>query len=189
MRECFSTSILLGSLDRPLKPGPTCEPQDISEDGQSVFACLCETDYCNAYRSPGEPLPDPTSLLTSKQSELKPTRSSNNSLVKQADEDVTSMQQERTPVKTVPQENIASSLTTTTSTTSLPAGPLRCHSCGDLFNPDTVCDMKEMTDDIDESLETCDEEEVCLLYMWHKSATYTAAVRHCFPTRILLGND
>ena len=43
--------MLLGTLDRPLKPTQTCEPQDISEDDQQVVACLCETDYCNSYRS------------------------------------------------------------------------------------------------------------------------------------------
>ena len=49
IRECFNTAILLGSIDDPLLPRPSCQPQDISESGESrITACLCDSDLCNA---------------------------------------------------------------------------------------------------------------------------------------------
>ena len=57
VRECFSTSILLGTLNNPLVAKETCEPQDISEGDQKVEACLCETDFCNSYRGLEEVIP------------------------------------------------------------------------------------------------------------------------------------
>ena len=48
LRECFSTSVLLGSITSPLVPEPECNIRDITEDGGgSILACLCETDNCN----------------------------------------------------------------------------------------------------------------------------------------------
>ena len=47
-RECFSLEVVLGRLDDPLRPAPTCQPRDISEDGSgSGFACLCTSNLCN----------------------------------------------------------------------------------------------------------------------------------------------
>ena len=55
VRECFSKSIVLGTVDNPLVAKPYCDPIDISENSISrVTACLCETDLCNAFRSAGE---------------------------------------------------------------------------------------------------------------------------------------
>ena len=49
IRECFSPSILLGSVDNPLRVQSTCTPRDISETpGASIMACLCDNDLCNA---------------------------------------------------------------------------------------------------------------------------------------------
>ena len=62
-----------------------------------------------------------------------------------------------------------------------PTSPLRCYKCGDLFNPDTLCDLSNTV------TETCQEGEACLLYQWKKSPTETATVRHCFSRQILLG--
>lgn len=48
LRECFPTSVLLGSLANPLKPSTRCDMRDITDDGSgSIKACLCQTDYCN----------------------------------------------------------------------------------------------------------------------------------------------
>ena len=58
VRECFSKSILLGTLENQLIAKEYCEPQDISEGSQKVEACLCETDFCNSYRGTDEPVPD-----------------------------------------------------------------------------------------------------------------------------------
>ena len=48
IRECLSTSILLGSIEDPLVVTPGCSVKDISEDDVSrVEACLCDSDLCN----------------------------------------------------------------------------------------------------------------------------------------------
>jgi hypothetical protein len=54
LRECFPTRVLLGSIDDPLVTLPDCSQRDITDDGSgSIFACLCNTDFCNdAERSP-----------------------------------------------------------------------------------------------------------------------------------------
>lgn len=49
IRECFSPTILLGSVENPLRVKRGCELQDISETpGASILACLCDSDLCNA---------------------------------------------------------------------------------------------------------------------------------------------
>ena len=47
IRECLSTSILLGSIEDPLVVTPGCTVKDISEDGTKAEACLCDSDLCN----------------------------------------------------------------------------------------------------------------------------------------------
>ena len=50
IRECFSPTILLGSVDDPLTVKSSCKPKDISETpGASIMACLCDNDLCNAF--------------------------------------------------------------------------------------------------------------------------------------------
>merc|ERR1712025_818668 len=46
IRECFSTSILLGSIERPVVPSETCRPQPVDAD-DSIQACICTTDFCS----------------------------------------------------------------------------------------------------------------------------------------------
>ena len=45
IRECFPTSVLLGSIDKPVEPGTQCSPSSIESD--SISACICTTDLCN----------------------------------------------------------------------------------------------------------------------------------------------
>ena len=48
LRECFPTRVLLGSISDPLVPLPDCGQKDITDDRSgSIFACLCDTDFCN----------------------------------------------------------------------------------------------------------------------------------------------
>jgi len=69
VRECFSKSIVLGTVDDPLVAKPYCDPLDISENSISrVTACLCETDLCNAFRSGSE---KPPSRVNQQSSEPK----------------------------------------------------------------------------------------------------------------------
>ena len=59
IRQCFSPSILLGSLDQPLVKNSQCQPQDISENSQSrITACLCDSDLCNGQRGSEETIQD-----------------------------------------------------------------------------------------------------------------------------------
>ena len=47
-RECFTTSILLGHPDYPIRPAPTCKPTRTQRDERSsIRACLCTDDKCN----------------------------------------------------------------------------------------------------------------------------------------------
>ena len=83
-----------------------------------------------------------------------------------------------------------SSRTTTTSPTILTTSrntELRCHKCGDLFNPDDQCSTWNATGS--GHVETCQPGEACLLYMWYKSDKVSATVRHCFSKQILLGKS
>ena len=52
IRECFSTSILLGSIDRPIEPLKKCNPKSVDEGDDSIQACLCTDDFCNGYEAP-----------------------------------------------------------------------------------------------------------------------------------------
>ena len=50
LRECFPKSVVLGPLDRPLRPSKSCDLNDVSEPEAGITdatACLCETSFCN----------------------------------------------------------------------------------------------------------------------------------------------
>ena len=130
---------------------------------QAVAACLCETDYCNSYRGPGEPRPDPGSPHPHNMTRIQTTA------------------------------NVNTTTTTTTTTASLTsrdnstaaaasAEPLRCARCGDLFSSDECG-----AEGAGAGAEQCGAGEACLLYTWRRSAATQATVRQCFPRRILLG--
>ena len=51
IRECFPTSILLGSIENPVDPTPVCSPEPVESD--TILACICTSDLCNIL--PGEP--------------------------------------------------------------------------------------------------------------------------------------
>ena len=169
MRECFSKSVLLGTLDNPLRAAPTCDLADISEGDQKVFACLCETNLCNSFRSPGEPRPDLSEKTIEKPNILKGLMSPGR----------VSSSTPRVPGSATSKDN--SQLGNSTATLPHTVRSLRCYKCGDLFNPDTKCRADSV------ETETCQEGEACLLYRWQKSRTETATVRHCFSKQILLG--
>ena len=45
IRECFPTSVLLGSLESPVVASTECQPQSV--ESQTISACLCTADLCN----------------------------------------------------------------------------------------------------------------------------------------------
>ena len=52
LRECFPTSVLLGSIQNPLLASEDCVQRDITDDGSgTILACLCTRDFCNAESS------------------------------------------------------------------------------------------------------------------------------------------
>ena len=52
LRECFPTSVLLGSIQNPLLAADDCVQRDITDDGSgTILACLCTRDFCNAESS------------------------------------------------------------------------------------------------------------------------------------------
>ena len=181
VRECFSKTVLLGTLDKPLKPKEMCEPRDISEEGQQVFACLCETDYCNPYRSPDEPRPSLPLLPLIEEQDPSLVEVNKTLIGRGEQEDVSRMQSSAKIITNTNRDTV----TTERQLAAARKSPLRCHVCGDLFSPDTKCEEFSVTR-VDQ-VEECEAGEVCLLYMWHKSDSLTAAVRHCFPETILLG--
>ena len=147
-----------------------------------MFACLCENDYCNSYRSPDEPRPSlPPPLLSKEDPRLVEV---NKTLIGRGEQEDVSRIQSQSPAKIITNTN-QDPVTTERQVTAARKSPLRCHTCGNLFNPDNKCEEFSVTRE--DQVEECDDGEVCLLYMWHKSDSVTAAVRHCFPETILLG--
>lgn len=170
MRECFSKSVLLGTLDNPLRAAPTCELRDISEGDQKVFACLCETNLCNSYRSPDEPRPAISEKTIEKPNTLRDLLVAD----RVSSSTVRAPSSARVKDKELQLDNSSPTLPATVRS-------LRCYKCGDLFNPDTRCESGNT------QTETCQEGEACLLYRWQKSPQETAMVSHCFSKQILLG--
>ena len=64
---------------------------------------------------------------------------------------------------------------------------LQCHSCGSLLHPERG-ECAEFSASNSSQRQTCLRGEACLLYTWSRSATETAQLRECFPTRVLLGS-
>jgi len=207
IRECFSTSILLGSLSDPLLPTPTCTTKDISEDPQSkITACLCESDLCNSYRGPDEP------RVSSRPSSNTP---------KEEPRTITRRPPARNQVTTTTANPFQASFTRKpqtspqrrppTTTRSPPRGfpdridqpraepltqsvqvfhpsqpGLQCYSCGSLLDANKKCDVFDRK--ATSQVATCSSDEACLMYSWKKSSTEIATLRECFPKSILLGS-
>ena len=64
---------------------------------------------------------------------------------------------------------------------------LQCHSCGSLLHPERG-ECAAFSPSNSSQRQTCLRGEACLLYTWSRSATETAQLRECFPTRVLLGS-
>ena len=70
IRECFPTSILLGSIDRPVQPQAQCEPESQEED--TISTCLCTDDLCNGIGD--DDIKTEPELVTTRLPELVSTR-------------------------------------------------------------------------------------------------------------------
>ena len=162
----MSKSILLGSIDSPLKVKPFCEPKDISENAEStILACLCESDLCNA--------------------------NSGETLDNWGQEPQSVQQQKREQNYKEKQETTPSYMTEANHPAARPTQPdqpgLQCYSCGSLLDPSAAtCDQFDRSDS--RQAQTCSEGEACLLYTWSQAQGQAATLRECFPTSVLLGS-
>ena len=192
VRECFSTSIVLGTVDDPLVAKPYCDPLDISENSISkVTACLCETDLCNAYRSGSEGRQSKVNQQSSRRNsnERDTFRTNTPASRRQKDghrsssknHDRTSKRQQNSGRQATSQRN--KEIEETPRSPSAPkrqsgkqvvhpdkAG-LQCFSCGSLLNPDAKCESFSRTN-ISQT-QTCLKDESCLMYTWKKSSSET----------------
>lgn len=192
VRECLSTSIVLGTVDDPLVAKPYCDPLDISENSISkVTACLCETDLCNAYRSGSEGRQSKVNQQSSQRNsnERDTFRTSTPTSRGQKDGhrsnsknlDKTSNRQQNSERQATSQKN--KEIEETPRSPSAPkrqsgkqvvhpdkAG-LQCFSCGSLLNPDAKCELFSRTN-ISQT-QTCLKDESCLMYTWKKSSSET----------------
>ena len=172
IRECFSTSILLGSIDRPIEPLNNCQPQNVELGDDSIQACLCTDDFCNGLASPQD---------SSRSSSRRPTTTPPRAQQIQT-------QRPKQPSRTSPTQRPPQ---------PPPQPPPRrsnskqvlCHQCGSLFSGSKGNEDCEVFDGSDQSQRKyCDPGEACLWYSWQKSATEIATIRECFSPTILLGS-
>nr|XP_040563791.1 uncharacterized protein LOC121114036 isoform X4 [Lepeophtheirus salmonis] len=194
IRECFSKSILLGSIDKPLQLRRECVPQDISETRASnIYACLCDTERCNAN---GERSVESDSSSNDRFDSSQVNQEQNNNRNRNDNNSKNNQQTSRRPTttrrpsftQTTPSSQFRSPSTPPPrSQNTFSGGPgLQCYSCGSLLNTDAKCDKFNPTDPT--QIQTCKEGEACLLYKWKKSSVETAILRECFSKNVLLGS-
>ena len=162
IRECFPTSILLGSIESPVEAASSCVASSLESD--SISACICTTPLCNGVG--GDDI-------------RREVASAGPSVTSPAP-------RVRTTTTTA-----TTTTTTTTAAPGVPrvAGRVRCHQCGSLFsgsssNPD--CDQFDPADPRQAS--SCAAGEVCLWYSWQKARGSRSTIRQCFSPSIVLGS-
>ena len=176
IRECFSRSILLGSVDDPLVVKKTCEPQVVSEEGGlPTKACLCETDFCNVGENQSESL------------QSEPTGRPNNLKRPSSPQFDNSAYLTNFTTTLRPRPR----LTTTTPAPARSRSDLtkvKCHQCGSLFSGSTSAPDCDGFNAATSVKNYCKEGEACLWYSWRLSDTEVSVIRECLSTTILLGS-
>ncbi len=158
IRECLSTSVLLGSIDDPILPSEQCVPK--AGEGDSFMACLCTEDFCNGLDG------------GSSVSKINSNNNNNNRRT-------TTRPRITTPTQR-PLTNISPSRD--------PKKGVLCHQCGSLFSSDGNANCDEFDPSSPSQQDYCKPGESCLYYSWEKSATEVSAIRECFaPSVVLLG--
>ena len=163
IRECFSTSILLGSLDSPVQAKDQCLPELVESD--AITACICTTDLCNDLASSSDTRPQQQQTTT-----LSPR------LITQAPRNDRTFSPKRDPFSQLTTERFKSSAVTSVPFTrdndlsSVTAGDrVLCYKCGSLFSSDGNADCTEFDDTDPNQKGFCKADEVCLMYTWQKS--------------------
>ena len=138
IRECFPESILLGSVEKPLKITEQCNPVNIESDG-SIAACICTNDYCNDADFTLAPVPD-----------------EDNDKNEHNDDEVID------EIDITPNEPETTSVVSTSTSTAAPRfNKIICHQCGSLFsNKNSNCDVFDDTDKSQQGF--CEPGEACL---------------------------
>ena len=191
VRECFSTSIVLGTVDDPLVAKPYCDPLDISENSISkVTACLCETDLCNAYRSGSEKRLSqvnsesarrnssdrdkfPTTPASRRQQDGRQSNSQKSDRRSNGQQNIgrQSGSQRNREIEETPRSQSAPKRQSAKQVVHPDKAGLQCFSCGSLLNPDAKCESFSRTN-ISQT-QTCLKDESCLMYTWKKSPSET----------------
>ena len=160
IRECFSTSILLGSLDNPVQARDQCLPELVESD--AITACICTTDLCNDLASSGD---------TRQQQQQTTTLSPR--LITQAPRNDRTFSPNRDPFRQLTTERFKSSAVTSVPfipDNSVSSGArVLCYKCGSLFSSDGNADCTEFDDTDPNQKGFCKADEVCLMYTWQKS--------------------
>ena len=157
IRECFPSSILLGSVDDPVQITEDCSPVSIEEN--SISACICTSDLCNGIEEE----------VLHANIQTQRNFSEKEKVIDEID------------------IAVIEELELIEESTSAPKfSKVICHQCGSLFsgkNPD--CEIFDQ--DNKELEGFCEPGEACLWYSWQKTKEKTAYVRECFSKAILLG--
>ena len=151
IRECFSTSILLGSIDNPVTARTECSLEKV--ESEAISACICTTDLCNDLDSDtGHPVRHSTTVSTFAQEPrhertFSPGRDNQFQFTTEA-----------STVIPVPSRN-----------SKTQSRGVLCYQCGSLFSRGGNSGCTEF-DDTDSSQQGfCQQDEVCLIYTWEKS--------------------
>ena len=160
IRECFSTSILLGSIDSPVTARSECSLEKVESD--AISACICTTDLCN-------------DLASSRSSDTKPSARHSTTVSTFAQEP----RHERTfsPGRDFTTEAAVRRVTASTvipvpsrnSKTQPRSRGVLCYQCGSLFSRGGNSGCSEFDDTDPSQQDFCQPDEVCLIYTWEKS--------------------
>ena len=163
VRECFSTSVLLGSITDPIVPSDQCVPKPVED--ASIMACICTNDFCNGMDGGESAIRStPRPSLFDRTSTKRPGG-------------ISARPPPRTPAPRPPPRNPAPS-------PRRPGEGVLCHSCGSLFGQEECPDFDPANPS---HQKRCSPGEACLWYSWQKSSAEVAMVRECFSPSILLG--
>ena len=161
IRECFSTSILLGSIDSPVTARTECSLEKVESD--AISACICTTDLCNDLASSRSDTRHPARHQTTTVSTF--AQEPRHERTFSPGRDFTT---EAAAVRRVTASTVIPVPSRNSKTQSRSRGIL-CYQCGSLFSRGGNSGCSEF-DDTDPSQQGfCQPGEVCLIYTWEKS--------------------
>ena len=145
IRECFPTSILLGSLESPVQPQAQCEPESQEED--TISTCLCTDDLCNGIGD--DDIKTEPELVTTRLPELVSTR------------------RPKLVTTSGPKQ------VTTKRPKEVQSGGVKCHQCGSLFpEASSTLDCVSLDPSDPQQQGECGAGEVCLCTVLYCTALY-----------------